>query len=325
MIPLSSPAPSVIPLASSVISCCCDSRLDLSCDSGGFCVLALFQYYCIHLQKIEADGALDKARKDKKRHLEDILNLLLKKRKALGWIKTHLLRNAARALVVPDGGSRLRRPSAIVPFLSKINEAKFVIVFFFFVVMLIILSSTTYLVYIPEGDVPKDQYGFKMGYIKAILDYVKWYGVCYPYKRMTGAGECVRKKESFRDPAYKQILFHLFSEVLNSQIRLRKDLLPLFTYLVHSGISEVSLGDLLKSVLFDPSKILVVVLPQAGLEDEERRPEALVLVGCSGNCSNPEVVEALCSAVKFVIGAIVMLSEVIIVHQLFRHCIPTVL
>ncbi|KAI8570276.1 hypothetical protein RHMOL_Rhmol01G0022000 [Rhododendron molle] len=109
-------------------------------------------------------------------------------------------------------------------------------------------------------------------------------------------------QESFREPAYKQILFHLFSEVLNSQTRLSKDLLPLFTYLVHSGISEVSLGDLLKSVLFDPSKILAVVLPQAGLEDEERRPEALVLVGCSGNCSNPEVVEALCSAVKFVRG-----------------------
>ncbi|KAG5516743.1 hypothetical protein RHGRI_005397 [Rhododendron griersonianum] len=29
----------------------------------------------------EADGALDKARKDEKRHLEDTLNLLLKKRK----------------------------------------------------------------------------------------------------------------------------------------------------------------------------------------------------------------------------------------------------
>ncbi|KAG5563952.1 hypothetical protein RHGRI_000209 [Rhododendron griersonianum] len=81
-------------------------------------------------------------------------------------------------------------------------------------------------------------------------------------------------QESFRDPAYKQILFHLFSKVLNSQTRLSKDLLPLFTYLIHSGINE------------------------AGLEDEERRPEALVLVGCSGNCSNPEVVEALCSVVK---------------------------
>ncbi|KAI8535109.1 hypothetical protein RHMOL_Rhmol10G0149600 [Rhododendron molle] len=43
------------------------------------------QDFCLLAQHVthEADGALDKARKDKKRHLEDTLNLLPKKRKVM--------------------------------------------------------------------------------------------------------------------------------------------------------------------------------------------------------------------------------------------------
>ena len=46
-------------------------------------MLALFysQAYIFVLIVLEADGALDKARKHKKRQLEDTLNLVLKKRK----------------------------------------------------------------------------------------------------------------------------------------------------------------------------------------------------------------------------------------------------
>ena len=40
--------------------------------------------YKKYLLAAEADGALDKARKHKKRQLEDTLNLVLKKRKVIG-------------------------------------------------------------------------------------------------------------------------------------------------------------------------------------------------------------------------------------------------
>lgn len=40
---------------------------------------------CSILIGAEADGALDKARKDKKRQLEDTLNLVIKKRKVSIW------------------------------------------------------------------------------------------------------------------------------------------------------------------------------------------------------------------------------------------------
>ncbi|KAL6988990.1 eIF-2-alpha kinase activator GCN1 [Sarracenia purpurea var. burkii] len=117
--------------------------------------------------------------------------------------------------------------------------------------------------------------------------------------------------------------------VLNARERAAKCLseafLPLFTYLSHEDFKNImvpssvkmlkrnpelvleSVGVLLKSVKLDMSKyaieILSVVLPQARHADEGRRLEAVGIIGClSQKSSNPDAVEAMCNAVKSVIG-----------------------
>lgn len=102
---------------------------------------------------------------------------------------------------------------------------------------------------------------------------------------------------------------------------------PLFSYLLHEEFKSIvvpssvkmlkrnpelvleSVEFLLESVNLDLSKyaveILSVVLPQARHADEGRRLVALSIIKCLGQkSSNPDVIEAMFSAIKSVIGGL---------------------
>lgn len=102
---------------------------------------------------------------------------------------------------------------------------------------------------------------------------------------------------------------------------------PLFSYLLHEEFKSIvvpssvkmlkrnpelvleSVEFLLESVNLDLSKyaveILSVVLPQARHADEGRRLVALAIIKCLGQkSSNPDVIEAMFSAIKSVIGGL---------------------